>query len=276
MWRYVLVFMLFQQLGCVSSEPTEPVVSANLLSLAAKSKPTEKSEAFPSCVSTPIRCPGEEKNLPYQCVAYRYKDIFLWDAQRVYAWGSSLCQTRKNLQAKACQKGLESQFLSDIDCTPDPTLGACQALAPKSCSTTGTPTFCSVSQYHGQEIPWPEQPTAWGESECLAKNSLVAVACQRGLNPTDLGSLTCEANSSPKVCPPIPPICPESSPEPILCQVSSIGDVTFKQPWTAIGHSACEAEYKLQEMACRFNRTAKELTPLPLGSMECHSLVAPP
>lgn len=277
MVRLTSFLLLIQLLACTHEAPNEPIEITEdkpILSLAAKTQVASNIDALSSCASQSPLCPNEEKKLPFLCVAYRYEGRFLWETQRVYAWGTSLCKARQSLQAEACQKNIESSLLSEIHCNPDSSLDSCPAPLNKNCPGGGQASVCFATQYRDQDIPWTQQPLAWNDSECQARNALLTKACQLGLNPKNLGKITCQDNPNPTLCPPTPPTCLDTVSDPTLCQIKQSGDMKPEDVWTATGQSLCEAQYRLQELACRLNHSEKHPTPEQLGQMECRSLVS--
>ncbi len=276
-----LVCILHFLSACKSTSTPSSLAAAKApLELVAASTPPQKlqevSDApLPSCQNLKAQCPDEERKLPYQCVAYRLAGELLWKESRVYAWGNSLCQARQSLLIQACAQKMEPAQLSEIHCGPDSTSGACPVIG-KNCPSQGKATRCVASRYKNQEIPWSERPVVWASNECKARDMLLQSACQQGLDPNSLGDIACEADSNPGMCPPKAAACPEAGGVPSTCQVSTVGDITLKKPWVATGATACEAQYRLKELACRFADAAKKLTPDQLGSMECRSLIEQP
>lgn len=263
--------MMVLLLACKTSSEPQTLAAAKAPELTETQAPAPTAP-LSSCQNLQLNCPAEERKLPYQCVAYRLAGKLLWQEQRVYAWGASLCQARHGLLVEACAQKLDPAALGDIQCGPDSTGESCP-LAQKTCPSEGKPARCTAKRYKNQEIPWSEQPAAWADNECKARAQMLVSACQRGLNPNELGDIACEADPIPGSCPPIAPDCEASAGVPTACQVSTIGDITFKKPWVAQGASACEAQFRLKELACRFADAAKKLTPEQLGSMECRSLI---
>ncbi len=277
MVRISSLFLVISLLPACKTSSTPTSLAAAKVPEIAPEAPA-KVEAPPQqddCQNLKADCPIEERKLPYQCVAYRLAGKLLWQEERVYAWGASLCQARHSLQVEACERKLNPAALGDIHCGPDSTAESCP-LVRKNCPTQGIASRCVAKRYKNQEIPWSEQPVAWGINECKARELMLMSACQRGLNPNDLGDIACIADPTPGACPPTAPACDENSGVPTICQVSTIGDITFKKPWSAEGATACEAQYRLKELACRFADAAKKLTPEQLGSMECRSLMDQP
>ncbi len=277
MVRISSLFLVISLLPACKTNSTATSLAAAKAPEIAPAEPV-KVEPPPSpddCQNLKADCPIEERKLPYQCVAYRLAGKLLWQEERVYAWGTSLCQARHSLRVEACERKLNPAALGDIHCGPDSTAESCP-LVRKNCPTQGIASRCVAKRYKNQEIPWSEQPVAWGINECKARELMLTSACQRGLNPNDLGDIACIADPTPGACPPTAPACDENSGVPTICQVSTIGDITFKKPWSAEGATACEAQYRLKELACRFADAAKKLTPEQLGSMECRSLMDQP
>lgn len=274
----VLVFSLLS--ACKTSSPAVELAAAKAPEAVtagpnAKALVASADAPLTGCQNLKNNCPSEERHLPYQCVAYRLAGKLLWQEERVYAWGPSLCQARHSLLVKACADKIDPAGLDDIHCGPDSTAEACP-MASKNCPAQGKASRCMAHRYKSQEIPWSEKPVAWAANECLAREMMLASACQRGLNPNDLGDISCEADPTPGSCPPTAPQCDEAASVPTACQVSTIGDITLKKPWTTQGATVCEAQFRLKELACRFADAAKKLTPEQLGSMECRSLIAQP
>jgi hypothetical protein len=247
--------------------PAEPVVAQPEPEPAAVTTPPAQAlcETLPSC-------PDDERKVPYQCVAYRYGGQLLWEGQRLYAWGSSLCLAKQALAQNACKEGKDLTQLGDVSCAPDPTMGSCPAPA-SSCPNTTKPSKCYAKAYKGQELNWEQRPTAWGRNECEARSKVAARACEQGFEPGSLSSITCEMDVNPGQCPPTPPNCSLDQKEPTECLVSQLGDIVLKKPWKAIGTSSCEAQQRLRDMVCRFSNPSNQLTPQQLGSIECRSLV---
>lgn len=275
MVRISSLFLMISLLpACSTSSTPTSLAAAKAPDLPAPAQ--VKTEApLMDCQSIKSDCPIEERKLPYQCVAYRLAGKLLWQEERVYAWGPSLCQARHSLRVEACERKMDPAALGDVHCGPDSTGEACPQVR-KNCPTQGIASRCVAKRYKNQEIPWSEQPVAWGINECKARDMMLASACQRGLNPNELGDITCIADPKPGSCPPTAPACDDSAGVPTVCQVSTIGNITFKKPWTAEGATACEAQYRLKELACRFADGSNKLTPEQLGSMQCRSLMDQP
>ncbi len=230
----------------------------------------------PECINLPS-CPADEPNDPYQCTLYRYAGKILWESQRLQAWGPTPCLAARALNDLACKEKLDGKQIGDIGCSPDPSGGRCP-VPVTSCPESIKPSRCTARNYEQNELAWDQRPTAWARNECEARNKLNTIACQQGLNPESLTKIECEADVNPGLCPPPLPTCSIEHKEPTECLVSQIGDISLKKPWIAIGTSLCEAQYRLQFMACLFANSLNQLTPQKLGSMECRSLVvtAPP
>lgn len=275
MIRISCFFLAISLLTACTTSSTPTTLAARKVSEAMQAGPEATVDPMTSCQNLKTECPAEERKLPYQCVAYRLGGKLLWQEERVYAWGPSLCQARHSLLVEACARKLEPTALGDIHCGPDSTTESCP-VALKDCPAQGVASRCVANRYKDQEIPWSERPIAWGPNECKARDLMLVAACQRGLNPQELADITCAADAVPGACPPSAPLCDETAGEPTACQVSSIGDINLKKPWVAEGATACEAQFRLKQLACRFADSSKKLTPDQLGSMECRSLMDQP
>jgi hypothetical protein len=214
----------------VSMAPTAEPIAAQAEGerlLAAAPPASALCDTLPSC-------PEDERQVPYQCIAYRYGGQLLWEGQRLHAWGASLCQAQRELAQNACKEGKDLTQLGDVSCAPDPTMGSCPAPA-SSCPDTAKPSKCYAKTYKGQELGWEQRPTAWGRNECEARSQVAARACEQGLEPGSLGSITCEIDVNPGQCPPTPPDCPLDQKEATECLVSQLGDIVLKKPWKRLG-----------------------------------------
>ncbi|WP_141730889.1 hypothetical protein [Oligoflexus tunisiensis] len=274
MVRISFLFLMALLPACKTSSTSTTMAAAKTPDLAAAASVTAAG-SLDECDNLQDECPTEERNLPYQCVAYRLAGKLLWQEERVYAWGPSLCQARQGLRAEACARKLSPAALGGIHCGPDATAESCPVVR-KNCPKQGKAARCVARRYKDQDIPWSERPMAWAANECNARELMLVSACQRGLNPNDLGDISCIADPAPGACPPTAPACDDTTAVPTVCQVSTIGDITLKKPWTAEGVTACEAQHRLKELACRFADGAKKLTPEQLGSMQCRSLMDQP
>ncbi len=269
------VTVLLLLLSCRSTDPK----SHQLKALDTLPKPVQLAEAVPlptpepqfECMKSPD-CPSDQPKNPYQCVLYRYKEQYLWEMERLQAWGSTPCEAMKAFAELTCKENKDAKFIQDVSCSPDSTGGRCP-IPSNPCQETKKPSKCYAKSYEGQDLTWDQRPTAWGPNECEAKNRLAQLACRMGLNPDEFGKIECEADTNPGLCPPPTPRCSLEHKEPTECLVSQIGDISLKKPWTAIGTSACEAQYRLQQLACLFGNSLNQLTPQKLGSMECRGLV---
>jgi hypothetical protein len=275
MVRIGFLFLMTLLPACKTSSTPTTLAAAKAPALAPAAPAPTTVQSQDECRNLKDECPAEERHLPYQCVAYRLAGKLLWQEERIYAWGPSLCQARQGLKVEACARKLSPSALGGIHCGPDATAEACP-VARKNCPTQGKAARCVAGSYKNQDIPWSERPMAWAANECKARELMLVSACQRGLNPNDLGDISCIPDPAPGACPPTAPACDDTAAVPTVCQVSTIGDITLKKPWTAEGVTACEAQYRLKELACRFADGAKKLTPGQLGSMECRSLMDKP
>lgn len=290
MLRLVLLG-IFNSLVLAACSSTEPIVELSAeapLAVTEETRPapTPEVEEGPktrdvsnqeigfSCSELP-ECSADGAREPYSCVAYRYDNKLLWEDQRIFSWGSGLCEAKKSLMGTACSQGKDLSKLADVSCSPDPSFGKCPASRPK-CSSEEKPSRCMVKKYQGVELSWEQRPTAWGRNECEARHLLQVGACEQGLEIQDLNLISCEADTAPGQCPAPPPNCDLDQKDPTECTLSALGDTVFKKPWRAIGTSACEAQYRLQAMVCRFADSKRPLAQEKLKEFECRSLLGSP
>jgi hypothetical protein len=201
---------------------------------------------------TPI-CPVEELEAPSRAVAVKYQGQLLPDHEQVSAWGSSPCQARLALFKAACSNHLNFALINEITIHPDANEADCPA-AMSECDDSKSPSKCFAESYDEQELAWSSRPQAWGSNECDARNKLAKKACNLGINPKELKAIRCEAESSALICPPIWKNCAPQENELSECKLSKVGEINLKKPLTAIGSSRCEATYRLQELACRYQK----------------------
>lgn len=255
--------------GSQVAEGTEEVFAADPLATQATPEASSVLEA-PSCDDIPS-CSSDENQSPYSCVAYRYQEQLLWEGQRVYGWGSSLCEAKRAVAKAACDQGKDFSKLADLSCSPDASFGKCPVPPPK-CPKEGKPTKCLAQKYQGEELSWELRPTAWGRNECETRYLVQVRACEQGLEPQELSQISCETDSAPGQCPPAPPLCELDDKNPTECVLSSVGDMVFKKPWRAIGTSVCEARHQLQGMLCRFADSKRPIANKELKEVECRGL----
>ena len=215
-------------------------------------------------------CPLEEINNPYRTVAVKYNGQLLPDLEQVSAWGNSPCQARQALYRAACANSLNFALIDQISSHPDANAGECPA-TPKECEKTTAPTRCFAEAYEEQDLTWSNRPEAWGANECDARNKLNKKACNLGLNPKEMKSIRCEAEPSTVLCPPIWKNCVDQENEMTECRLSKVGEINLKQAIKAIGNSRCEATYRVQELACRFQKSPLK----DLAGVECQGLGKP-
>ncbi len=280
-----VVLALYLLTSCASDEAvlelsaSSPVIASETVENSSD-MPTEVrlaevqlSEKSPnlSCSEIPA-CAVDEQKSPYQCVAYRYAGQLLWGSQRVYGWGKNLCEAKRSVATSACEAGKDLSQLSELSCSPDPSYGKCPPARPK-CSTETKPNKCFATKYQGNELSWEQRPTAWGSNECEALYLIQVFACENGLDPEDLQNTVCADDLFPGQCPPALPTCDLDQREPTECVLSSVGSMVLKKPWRAIGTSACEARYRLEELICRFSDPKHPISLDEASQIECRALV---
>lgn len=274
--RSSLLLLTFSfSVACKSADapPMELAAAAPLEAAGETAGPPLVAAEAPaiSCGNIP-ECPDDARRTPYQCVAYRYAGQVLWEGQRLYGWGPNLCEAKRALAVATCGEGKNIAQVEDLSCAPDPSMGSCP-VPPPNCPDTEKPRRCAAKSYQGQELPWDQRPTAWGKNECQTKYLVLVRACEQGFDPQALSEIRCEADAQPGLCPPAPPTCTLTEADPTECLVSSVGDKPLKKPWKTVGTSACEAQYRLQDLLCRYMDSAKPLTSDSLNGMECRSLL---
>jgi len=280
------VFFVLLTLSCKSSEGS---FSASTLTPEVELIPKDTDEvrsvspAAPatdvSLAQTPIPgaegcdpaaapvCPLEEFSNPHRCVALSYSGQLLPEHEQVSAWADSACQAKVALFKMACANNLNYGQLDQISCHPDANEGSCPSEI-KDCATKVSPTRCFAKSYDEQALTWTSRPEAWGRNECDARNKLNQKTCSLGLDPAALKTVTCEAEPSSLMCPPIWKNCVADASEFNECTLGKIGEVVLKKPIRAIGTSRCEATYRVQELACRFQKSELK----DLGGIECKSM----
>lgn len=212
-------------------------------------------------------CPYEEPNSPYRCVTLKYRGALLPDSEQINSWANSPCQARLELYKASCAKHLNFAEIDQIACHPDANEGTCPAIF-KDCPSSEAPTRCFAENLGDQELNWANRPEAWGNNECDARNKLKRKACSLGLDPKDMKEVSCEAEPSPAICPPVWKNCAGQDNDVTECKAAKVGELALKQPLSAIGANHCEATYRLQELVCRFQKDG--ITDF--GVMQCRSL----
>ncbi len=242
---------------------------------AAHRPPAPLAEALPPASevcdpeAAPV-CPAEEFNSPHRCVALSLNGQLLSDQEQVSAWAKTPCQAHRELFKIACANHLNYAQLDKISCHPDANEGNCPA-ALNDCPNKVTPTRCFAKSYEEQDLNWSSRPEAWGRNECDARNKLNKTACNLGLDPKALKAIRCEPEPSTLVCPPLWKNCDTQKSEFSECSLSRVGEIVLKKPLKAIGSSRCEATYRVQDLACRFQKAEiKEL-----AGVECRALTKP-
>lgn len=215
---------------------------------------------------TPI-CPVEELEAPSRAVAVKYNGQLLADHEQVSAWGSSPCQAKLALFKAACSNHLNFALINEITIHPDANEADCPA-AMSECDDSKSPSKCFAESYEEQDLAWSSRPQAWGANECDARNKLAKKACNLGINPKEMKAIRCEAEASAMLCPPIWKNCVAQENELSECKLSKVGEINLKKPLTAIGGSRCEATYRLQELACRYQKAELK----DLAGIDCQPL----
>lgn len=230
-------------------------------------EPRCKPEDLPSC-------PAEAHRLPYRCTAYRYEGKLLASSRQLLSWGNNPCEAKKSLLKQACESNLDPDLLESVSCVPALNNAKCPVPA-KACPATEKPTRCFARNYKDLDLDLINRPEAWGKNECEARQNLSIVACRNGLNQDDFGRIVCESEPTPELCPPQWTECAKNDDIPSQCLLSKIGSNLLKKPLKTIGTTACEARFRMQELACRHGSSANHLTKEDLGSMACLGLVPP-
>ena len=215
-------------------------------------------------------CPPEEYNNHTRAVAVKYSGQLLPDHEQVIAFGDSPCKVKQALYKAACANNLNYANITEVTFHPDANEADCPA-TPEECERTTAPTRCFAEAYGEQELNLSNRPEAWGSNECDARNKLMTTACNIGLNPKELKTVRCEAEQSVIICPPIFENCVVQENEMTECRLSKIGEINLKQTIKGIGNSRCEATYRVQELACRFQKSPLK----DLAAVECQGLGKP-
>ncbi|MBC7533097.1 MAG: hypothetical protein H7318_16120 [Oligoflexus sp.] len=215
-------------------------------------------------------CPIEEMNNYTRAVAVEYNHQLLPDHEQLIAFGKSSCKARQAIYEAVCANNLNYALVTQITYHPDANESECPS-KPKECEKSNEPTRCYAEVYNDQDISWSSRPEVWGNNECDARNKLAKSACSIGLNPTDLKGVRCEVEKSNVLCPPIWKNCVTQENELTECRLSKIGEINLKDPLTAVGKSRCEATYRVQELACRFQKSPLK----DLAGVECQGVGKP-
>lgn len=273
-----LLLLLF---SCKSSELPEHQTLAAQPLLLPKESDAPTAPAAPPPVREPRckaedlpKCPADDTRLPYRCTAYRYGGKLLATSRQLLSWGENPCEAKKNLYREACDAKLDPEQMDSVSCVPTANIEKCSE-TPKSCPKTEKPTRCYARSYKDIELDLTSRPQAWGRNECEARQNLERIACRKGLEEDEFGRIVCEAEPSPQLCPPQWTDCPKEDDYPAQCSLTRIGSSLLKKPLKTIGTTACEARYRMQDLACRYGSTANHLTKEDLGSMACLGLDQP-
>jgi hypothetical protein len=190
----------------------------------------------------------------------------------LHAWASNACKGKSDLRRRACKAGWDKEERDRISCEDAPAKGTCppsNIVCPPS-DAPAVPTLCLSGQYAGKPRVGDDEVRGYGPDACSAKAAMLSEACRRGLDPSQLESVSCSGDPTAGECiaPLDPPDCRETMQRLARCTVTRALGVTLETPIVGDGPSACAAKrwlvYKacqrglkpsaLEEVICRFEK----------------------
>jgi hypothetical protein len=212
-------------------------------------------------------CDPDEKSNAQRCSLVQNNNLTIAEDQRLTARGESRCFAKAALETKLCEaKVLQNGAL--IECRPDATsINECSVPLEVCDMSAMQATKCFAKEMGGDETAWTNRPEAWGRNECEARNNLKRKACDKGIPPSDIPTVACEREASPSICPPAQQNCLVQN-ELIECRIKKIGEIPLREPLKGVGFSACEASYRVKDLACRWQR--REIHDL--NEVDCRSI----
>lgn len=190
------------------------------------------------------------------------------------AWGASACTAKRLLTAEICRMGFKGIQNRHLHCAPEQQLASCPP-HPVLCSPDNRAMVCTAKSYQGKELQFSQFPKTWGVGECRTRYDLRAFACSLKLDPSQLGSITCEPDATAGECPvDQDAVCTsedDKEREFFVCEAKTYAGKTLAVPLVTYGESRCEAKAALMHMACQYSTSANGLRPSQLEGINCYS-----
>lgn len=190
------------------------------------------------------------------------------------AWGASACTAKRLLIAEVCRmgfKGIQDQHLS---CAPEQDQASCPPIAVL-CNPDNRAMVCTAKSYQGKALQFSQFPKAWGVGECQTRRDLRAFACSLKLDPSQLGDITCELDTTAGECPvEQDSVCDTEDDKAkafFVCESKSYSGQALEVPLVTYGESRCEAKAALLHMACQYSTSENRLRPSQLEGINCYS-----
>lgn len=196
------------------------------------------------------------------------------DRDPMATWGASPCSARRQMTAELCRQSYKGVVASDIVCAPESAMlpGTCPP-PTVSCGPDERPIVCTAKSYQGSMLQFSQYPKAWGEGTCATRANLRAFACSLKLDPSQLGDITCEPDTTGGECPvSTDQLCSDDEDQEFfVCEAKSYVGKLLDVPLVTYGESRCEAKAALMHMACQYSDSTNRLRPSQLENINCYS-----
>lgn len=225
------------------------------------------------CTEDLPACTAEAKELrPATCEID--PDVLASNQPPLIAWGASACTAKRLITAEICRMGFKGIQNRHVLCAPEQQLASCPPL-PILCGSDNRAMVCTAKSYQGKSLQFSQFPKTWGVGECRTRHDLRAFACSLKLDPSQLGDITCEPDSTAGECPvDQDAVCTsedEKEQEFFVCESKSYAGKALEVPLVTYGESRCEAKAALMHMACQYSTSINGLRPSQLEDINCYS-----